>query len=622
MNLAKIIILQSSLWILFGIGFCLLHSFIEMDNGKIIAYILLGILYIIAGWSVFVDVIKHLRKRIFFDESMLMLSATIAALCIGEVAEAVAVMLFFKLGGLIEEAATSKSEHSINSLLEILPNIAHKRVDSKTIIDILPSELNIGDVIVIKAGEKIPSDGKVISGESFLDMRSLNGESKPSSVRVGQSVLAGAINTSGILEIEVNKKFENTQIAKIKHLMQEASESKAKTQSVINKFASIYTPIVFFIALCVGIIPPLFTSEWSEWIYRACVVMMVSCPCALVISIPLSYVGALGIASSKGILFKGSIFIEALSKVKNIVFDKTGTLTKGVFSVINISPFNNFSQQEVLQAALCAEMLSNHPIATCIRQYAKNLNSHTQTSSKHISGKGIIATCHNQQIIAGNESLMQENNITMPTLDKNEATIVHIAIDGVYAGHICISDVIKDEAKQVLDSLYSLGIKHIGMLSGDNKQSVESVAKKLDIKHYCYCLLPEQKAAKLKEFITSWNLGGAKSAFVGDGINDSIVLKSADVGISISTNEYGNDISKESADIIINNTSLNTLALAIKIAKKTHKIVWQNIYFALGAKAIIVALGIVGIANMWLAVFGDVGVAMIALLNAMRVVRI
>ncbi|MCX2716277.1 heavy metal translocating P-type ATPase [Helicobacter sp. MIT 21-1697] len=592
--------------------FCMAVLYIDsLHIPPIVAYILLGMIYIGAGIPIFSATWRNFRNKIFFDENSLMFFATLAALCIGEISEAVAVMLFFRVGEFLESRAVQKSKDSINALLHIMPDIAHKKHNG-SVQDLHPKQLCVGDIIVIRVGEKVPTDGKVLKGKSYLDMRSINGESVPVSVNEGQSIMAGAINTTAMLEVRVEKPFKDSHIAKIAKLTQEASANKAKTQKVITSFARIYTPIILVLSLGIAIMPPLFDGQWHEWIYRALVVMMISCPCALVIAVPLGYFAAIGQAGAQGILFKGSIYLESLAQVKNIVFDKTGTLTQGVFEILSIVPNKSYTQQDLLELAALAEQNSNHPIALCI----KNVASYECDieSYEEISGKGVRLVCNKGEILAGNATLMQENHISFTPIHTPH-TIIYIALENTYVGYILIGDKLKNDTKQSLLTLKHYGIKHFAILSGDNQTNVDSIAKNLGISHAYGHLLPAQKADKLASLMQQWQ---GKSAFIGDGINDAIVLRRSDVGISINTGESGNDVSKESADIILQHNYLQGLVQAFKIAHHTHSITWQNISFALASKIVLIILGIMGIANMWLAVFGDVGIALLALLNAMR----
>lgn len=607
------VFLIASLIAIFGV--CLLFiytpSLATLPFVSEITLAVLFVVYLCAGKPMFSTFWHNCKNKVFFDEHTLMLFATIAAWCIGEASEAVAVLLFFRVGEFLESLAVQRSQNSISALLQVIPDIAHKK-ENHTLIDLHPQSLEIGDTLIIKVGEKIPTDSVILKGKSYIDMRSINGESVPVSVKEGDSLMAGAINTSAMLEVRVERLFTDSHIAKIAKLTQEASKNKAKTQKIITSFARVYTPIIFILSLCVALIPPLFNGEWHEWIYRSLVVMMVSCPCALVIAVPLGYFVGIGRASKEGVLCKGAIHLETLCKVKNIIFDKTGTLTRGSFEILKIIPNKGYTEQNLLELAAIAEQNSNHPIATCIKNRL-NIAAHIE-SYEEISGKGVVLMCDRGEIIIGNATLLQERNIAFET--QNSAyTIIYIAHNGVYAGYILIGDTLKEHIKEDLQSLQKYGIAHFAILSGDNQSSVDYVAKELGITHAYGHLLPAQKEQKLIELMGQWQ---GKSAFVGDGINDSIVLRRSDVGISINTGEQGNDISKESADIILQHHSLQGLISAFKIAFHTHRLTWQNISFALISKLFIIILGIVGIANMWLAVFGDVGIALLALLNAMR----
>ncbi|STQ86981.1 heavy metal translocating P-type ATPase [Helicobacter muridarum] len=652
-------------------GFGLFAKYSDMiftgnnEDSKYLLFVFFLLIYFLSGKQVFENTYKNLKNKIFFDENSLMFFATFAAICIGEVVEAVAVMIFFKTGELVESLAISKSRNSLNTLMQIIPNIAHKKtLNENELEDIHPEILDIDDVIVVKVGEKIPVDGMIIKGSSHLDMRIINGEPKPLSVKPNDKVIAGAININSPLEIRVEARFQDSNIAKIQDMIENAADNKAKTQKLITRFAKVYMPIIFVFALCIAIIPPFFlgfTQEiWLEWIYRALVVLMVSCPCALVISAPLGYFGAIGIASRHGILVKGSNYLEALANTRNIIFDKTGTLTKGEFAITQIKP-NNISKEELLGLASCAESLSNHPIANSIRQAAKTMkiNYPSMQECEEISGKGILATYNDKgqgKILIGSAKLLKEYNIDIILDDETNAnpadTIIYVATAKIdidewqYVGCIHISDSLKDEAKECILKLKELGIANMAILSGDNQASTQHIAKLLTIDRFYGNLLPNQKAeifSSLKKeyeittnsttkergrfgdsekIFSSINRHKNNTAFIGDGINDCVVLSLADVGISISGSDNGsNDISKQSADIILTSPTLHSLTKSIEIAKKTQRITWQNIYFALSVKLAIVALGVAGIADMWLAVFGDVGVALLALANALRCAR-
>lgn len=613
---------------IFGLCMGVLHLTTFGESNAPYVYGVLALLYLIAGKPIFLNTLNNLKNKVIFDENFLMLFATIAAFCLGEISEAVAVMLFFRLGEFLESRAVQKSKDSIKALLQVIPTIAHKKTtnaeNGEILTDLHPSELKVGDCIVVRVGEKIPTDGVVLQGKSYLDMRSINGESVPISVESGQNVIAGAINTSAVLEVRVERVFEDSHIAKIAKLTQEASANKAKTQKAITSFARIYTPIIFVLALLIAFVPPLVLGSWQdlalwhEWIYRALVVLMISCPCALVIAVPLGYFASIGYASRLGVLFKGSIHLESLSQVKNIIFDKTGTLTLGNFEVLEIVPNGEFDKDFLISLAVCAESQSTHPIAQSIAKLAPSQNNAWRIESyEELSGRGVVVRCEKGEILAGNERLMKEKGIQFTPQDKG-LTMVYIAYNGVYVGYISVGDRLKNDSVESIQALRQYGVEHFAILSGDSQMQVDRVAKELGITHAYGNLLPQEKAQKLVELMGRWS---GKTAFVGDGINDSIVLRRSDVGVSINTGEGGNDISKESADIILQQNSLQSLVSALKIAQHTRKITWQNISFALVSKLFLIVLGVVGVANMWLAVFGDVGIALLALLNAKRIMR-
>ncbi|WP_104718729.1 heavy metal translocating P-type ATPase [Helicobacter trogontum] len=616
---------------------------IEVTPFNILIYLILLLLYIIAGMPIFKAVWRNMKNKNFFDENTLMFVATIAAFCIGEISESVAVMLFFRIGEFLESLALKRSKKSLYNLLDITPEIAHQQIkqeDSKNAIwqDTHPELLKVNDIILVKVGEKVPVDGIIIQGKSALNMQALSGESKPVDVLEGDEVLAGAINMQGVLTLRVSKPFSHSQVAKIKAMMEDSSNTKAKSEQIITQFAKVYTPIMFFIALGIACIPPLFTDEWHEWIYRALVVLMVSCPCALVLSVPLGYFGALGIASKKGILIKGAMHFSNLAQLQQVVFDKTGTLTQGVFQIISIKSFTNMSKETLLEIAQRAQRFSNHPIAKAIMKDSKNTHMCEVKSFEEISGRGVYAVCCDDKILVGNESLMREKDIdislfyTHKEAIEDGVSIIHIAKNGIYLGYITLGDVLKEESKKCLQALKELGVAPLAILSGDNEKSVAHIAKELGIQQYYAGLLPTQKVEQLQTLMMNNELESKQNnktnrrhkitAFVGDGINDSIVLKHADIGISIATQDSHSDISKESADIILTNPSPMGIVHTIKIARKIQKLTWQNIIFVLAVKLFLVLLGVAGIANMWLAVFGDVGVALLALLNALRVIKI
>ncbi|MDE6885917.1 MAG: cadmium-translocating P-type ATPase [Helicobacteraceae bacterium] len=616
-SVKKELSILSILIVIFLICIAIIHlsENIIMQN---IAIFTLIIIYAISGREIICSALESITKKDFFNENSLMSMATIAAFLIGSYEEAVAVMLFFKTGEFFQELALNNSKRSIKSLLQIAPNIAHLKKDSK-IIDIAPQDLKIDDIVLVKPGEKIPIDGVVVEGESLIDTKSLTGESIPKNSKLHSKVLGGSLNLNGILEVKTTKLYEDSSIAKVIDLVQNATANKANTESFITKFAKIYTPIVFFIALCIAIIPPaLGFGEFSEWIYRALVMLMVSCPCALVISVPLAYFGGIGSASKNYILIKGASFLEALSDVESIAFDKTGTLTKGVFKVVEIVPQNGFSKEEVLQYAHCAEVFSNHPIASAIKEEYKKLNFEHKCNAKNfesLSGLGIKTTCNFENIIVGNDKILHKYDIEHNTCSVN-GTVAHIAVNGKYAGYIIIADELKDDTLEAIEGLRNLGVKNLVMLTGDNEFAASNIAKELGLDSVKYNLLPEEKVEHFREIK---NNSSGKSVFVGDGINDAPSIALADVGVSMGS--LGSDVSKESADVLIINDSIKSLCKTIKIAKKTKNIIWQNIIFALGVKVLFIILGLFGIASMWEAVFGDIGVALIALFNSMRILK-
>lgn len=616
-NTKKELFFLSGVIAIFFIAVAILHF---IDN-KIAKYVSIGILiviYLVSGKDIFKIAFNNLKKRDFFDENTLMFIATISAFAIGAYEEAVAVMLFFKTGEFLQDLAVQKSKKSIKNLLQIAPNIAHLKQDSN-IIDVSPQDLKIGDIFIIKPGEKIPTDGIVVNGKSLIDTKALTGEPIPKEAQIDTKILGGTLNLNGILEIKVTKLYEDSSIAKIIDLVQNASSKKAKMESFITKFARIYTPIVFFIALAIAIFPPLFGfGEFGEWIYRALVVLMVSCPCALVISVPLAYFGGIGSCSKNHILIKGANYLEALSDVSHIAFDKTGTLTKGVFKVVDIIPQNGFSKDEVLQYAFCAENFSNHPIALAIKdEYDKTLHSHqcNNTKFEQINGLGIIATCDYKEILAGNDKMLHKYNIEHNDCNI-DGSVAHIAIDGIYVGYILVSDELKEDSLGALRELQNLGVTNMMMLTGDNELASKKICDELNLDNAKYNLLPEEKAKYFMEFKQNAN---GNTIFVGDGINDAPCIAMADIGISMG--KLGSDVSKESADVLIINDKISSVAKAIKIAKKTKNIIYQNIALALIIKTLFIILGLFGVASIWEAVFGDVGVALLALLNSMRILK-
>jgi Cd2+/Zn2+-exporting ATPase len=580
-------------------------------------YLVFGTGYLIVGWKVISSAVKNIIRGQFFDEQFLMTIATLGAFAIDQMPEAVAVMLFYVVGELFQDIAVNRSRKSIKALLEIKPEYANLVVDGES-TRVSPESIKIGDTIIVKAGEKIPLDGEVIDGDSFVDTSALTGESVPRKLKEKDIALSGTINQTGVLTIKVTKIFSESSVSKILELVENASSKKAETEKFITTFAKYYTPVVVFGALMLAVLPPLFISgaTFSDWIYRALVVLVISCPCALVISIPLGYFGGIGSASRKGILVKGSNFLDALTQVKTVVFDKTGTLTKGEFKVSEVVTSNGYTKEEILEYAAYAETNSNHPVAKSISDaYAKEIDHARIKQVEEISGHGIKAVIDEKTVLAGNDKLLHKENIEHPVCNV-EGTVVHVAIDMVYMGYIIISDTLKDDAIEAIEKLKAKNIQTV-MLTGDNQFAAAAFAKKLNIDKYFYELLPEDKVKHI-ETLMSENKGG-KVAFVGDGINDAPVIARADIGIAMGA--LGSDAAIETADVVLMTDSPSKVALAIDVAKTTRNIVWQNIYFAMGIKLAFIVLGVFGVATMWEAVFGDMGVALIAVFNAIRILK-
>lgn len=588
-------------------------------NNEWLQIALFIISYIIVGGDVVKRAVKNIFKGQVFDESFLMSIATIGAFFIGEYPEGVAVMLFYQVGELFQSYAVGKSRKSIASLMDIRPDYANvKKGDELVKVD--PDEVQIGDIIVIKAGEKIPLDGKVIEGSSMIDTSALTGESVPREVEVGSDILSGCININGVITAEVTKEFGESTVSKILDLVENASSKKSNSEQFITKFARYYTPVVVIIAVFLAIIPPLVIDRatFSDWIYRALAFLVVSCPCALVISIPLSFFGGIGGASKKGVLVKGSNYLEALAETEIVVFDKTGTLTKGVFNVQEIHP-EGVSKEELLELTAHAESYSNHPISLSLkRAYSKEIDNGRISDVEEISGHGVIATVDGKKVMAGNIKLMKKMDIPY---FKGEliGTVVHVAVNNKYTGYIVISDEVKEDSAQAIKELKAANIKQTVMLTGDNKSIGSKVAKELGLDKVYAELLPADKVEKLEELFSQKSKKG-KLAFVGDGINDAPVLARADIGIAMGG--LGSDAAIEAADVVIMTDEPSKIATAMKISKKTLKIAHQNIVFAIGIKIIVLILSAFGIATMWTAIFADVGVTIIAVLNAFRALNV
>lgn len=588
---------------------------------KIVLYL---VSYLIIGGEVVLTAIRNIKRGEVFDENFLMTVATVGAFAIKEYPEAVAVMLFYMVGELFQDVAVGNSRKSITALMDIRPDYANLKIGDE-IKRVSPETVDIGELIVVKPGEKVPLDGEIVEGNSTFDTSALTGESLPKEVMVGESILSGFINKTGLITVKVTKSFSESTVSKILDLVQNASGKKSKTENFITKFARYYTPAVVIVALILAIVPPVLLQQpFSNWIYRALTFLVVSCPCALVISVPLGFFGGIGGASKHGILVKGANYLEALTKIDTVVMDKTGTLTKGIFKVTEINMKNNQNtettgENELLKYTAYAESFSNHPIAqSIVKEYEEMGNSIDKSKIEkfeELSGYGLKVRVDGKDILAGNTKLMYLEKIAIENEEKL-GTVVYVAIDGKYAGNIVIADEIKEDSESAILGMKKQGIKNIVMLTGDNKKIGESVAKKLGITKVFSELLPTQKVEKLEEVMIENGKNTGKVLFVGDGINDAPVLARADVGVAMGG--VGSDAAIEAADIVIMNDEPSKIVTAIEIAKKTKTIVWQNIIFALAVKGIILIMGALGFATMWEAVFGDVGVALIAILNSMR----
>lgn len=578
--------------------------------------------YLIAGGDIVLQAFKNIVRGQVFDEYFLMTVATLGAFAIGEYPEGVAVMLFYQLGELFQGMAVNRSRKSIQSLMDIRPDYANVLIGSgDETRRVSPEDVRIGDRIVVKAGEKVPLDGVVKAGNSMVDTSALTGESVPRELEPGSDVLSGFVNKNGILTIEVTKTFGESTVSKILDLVQNASGRKAKTEHFISKFARYYTPAVVILAALIALVPPLLISgaTFSDWVYRALVFLVISCPCALVVSIPLGFFGGIGAASRNGILVKGSNYLEALNDVKLVVFDKTGTLTKGVFKVTDIRPEGERTKDALMELAAIAEAHSNHPIAESIRAaWGQEIRTYGVDGYDEIAGHGIRVQVDGREILAGNAKLMKQAGISYKE-PQSVGTIVHIAEEGQYAGHLVIADEVKDDAAEAIRSLKQLGIRKTVMLTGDAKTVGEAVGRELGVDEVHAELLPQHKVERLEQ-LEAEKHAKEKMIFVGDGINDTPVLARADVGVAMGG--LGSDAAIEAADVVIMTDEPSRLASAIRIAKRTRMIVWQNIAFAFGVKVIFLLLGVFGIATMWEAVFSDVGVTVLAVLNAMRVLRV
>ncbi len=582
--------------------------------------------YLVVGWDILWKAIRNIAHGQIFDENFLMAIASLGAFAMRKFDESVAVMLLYQVGELFQSYAVNKSRNAISSLVELRPDLATVERNGE-LLEVDPDEIAVGEIIVVKTGERIPLDGIITEGNSTLDTAALTGESLPRSVTVGEEALSGCINQSGLLKIRVTKPFAQSTVSKILELVEEASERKSKSEAFITRFAKYYTPFVVIAAVLLSIIPPIVTGNflngavWLKWVSRALTFLVISCPCALVISVPLSFFGGIGGASRNGILIKGSNYLEALAAVDTIAFDKTGTLTQGTFTVAGLYPANGTSEEQLLEWAATAESFSTHPIANSLRTaYGKSIAKENIQNVQEIAGNGVQATINGQIVMVGKAAMLQKQNITIPENRKEiQGTKVFVAVDNLYRGCILITDPIKPTASKAIQQIKELGIQKTVLLSGDTEQTAKAVADTLHIDEVHAQLLPQDKVQCLEDLLHKQKKG-TLLAYVGDGINDAPVLTRADVGIAMGA--MGSDAAIEAADIVLMDDNPDKLSTAIRIARKTKYIVRENIVFALGVKAIVLMLGALGLANMWAAVFADVGVAMIAICNAIRTLRI
>ena len=591
---------------------------------KWLEFVLFLVPYLIIGYDILKKAIKGIAKGQVFDENFLMAVATIGAVALGDFAEGAAVMLFYQIGELFQSVAVGKSRRNITSLMDIRPDYANVEVDGK-LEKVDPDDVKIGTDIIVNPGEKVPIDGVVVSGESTLNTSALTGESVPRSVKSGDEIISGCINLTGVLRIKTSKEFGDSTVSKILDLVENSSMKKSKSENFITKFARYYTPAVCGGALVLAVLPPIVrmimgeSAMWGDWITRALTFLVISCPCALVISIPLSFFAGIGCASANGVLVKGSNYLEALSDTQYIVFDKTGTLTKGVFEVTGIYPANGFDENTIVGLASYAESASNHPISISLKKYfGKEIKRDSVSDIEEIAGHGVSAVVNGHKVYAGNIKLMHKENIAVDA-EHNEGTVVYVSCDGVYAGCIVISDVVKENSKKAISNLKKSGIDKTVMLTGDSKETAKRVAENLGLDEYHAELLPADKVEWVEKLLGEKS-PKKKLAFVGDGINDAPVLSRADIGIAMGA--LGSDAAIEAADIVLMDDDPSKIALARKISVHTLKIVKENIWFALIVKAVCLVLGALGIANMWIAIFADVGVMVLAVLNAIRALKI
>ena len=586
-----------------------------MDGwNKIVLFVIYLVPYLVIGYDIVYKAARNISHGQVFDENFLMMIATFGAFGVGEYSEAVAVMLFYQVGELFQGYAVGKSRQSISDMMDICPEYANIEEDG-VLKQVDPDDVEVGSIIVVKPGERIPLDGIVVEGESLIDTAALTGESVPRSAKAGDEIISGCVNGSGTLKVKTTKEFDDSTVAKILELVENASSKKAKVENFITRFAKYYTLVVTISAVILAILPPLILGGgWAEWIQRACIFLVISCPCALVISVPLGFFGGIGAASKIGVLVKGSNYLEAVAEMTTIVFDKTGTLTKGEFKVTDVITENG-SKEELIELAALGEGYSNHPIANSIREaYGKELDLNRVTNTEEIAGHGIKAVIDGKTVLLGNEKLMKSESIFY-TSCKSMGTVVYVACNGVFEGAVVISDTIKDGAKEAIRDMKQVGVRHTVMLTGDRREAAETVAQTLGIDEVHAELLPGGKVEQVEALLKA-EKQKERLAFVGDGINDAPVLTRADIGIAMGS--MGSDAAIEAADIVLMDDDVTKIASVVRIARKTLRIVKQNIVFALAIKALVLILGALGMANMWEAVFADVGVSVIAILNSMR----
>ena len=606
-------------FVLFAILFVCEHTGILAPlEGTFLLFLIYLVPYLVIGYDIIYKAARNISHGQVFDENFLMMIATFGAFGVGEYSEAVAVMLFYQVGELFQGYAVGKSRQSISDMMDICPEYANIEKDG-VLQQVDPDDVEVGSIIVIKPGERIPLDGVIVEGESLIDTAALTGESVPRSAKAGDEIISGCVNGSGTLKVRTTKEFDDSTVAKILELVENASSKKARVENFITRFAKYYTPVVTIGAVILAILPPLILGGgWAEWIQRACIFLVISCPCALVISVPLGFFGGIGAASQIGVLVKGSNYLEAVAEMDTIVFDKTGTLTKGEFKVTEVQS-EQLSKDELIELAALGEGYSNHPIANSIREaYGKELDLNRVTQTEEVAGHGIKAVIDGKTVLLGNEKLMKAEKIAY-TGCKSIGTVVYVACDGVFEGAVVISDTIKDGAKEAIRDMKQVGVRKSVMLTGDRRQTAEAVAAEIGIDEVHAELLPGDKVAQVEALLAAEG-EKQKLAFVGDGINDAPVLTRADIGIAMGS--MGSDAAIEAADIVLMDDDVTKIASIVKIARKTLSIVKQNIVFALAVKAIVLVMGALGFANMWEAVFADVGVSVIAILNSMRTLHI